>query len=197
VVQGTANYASIEGNAVTFPVGRFTTKKAVIGDYSVAGFVRGSGGSSNCYADFRVTNGIIPPPTIPDYAVTTSHCGSNILTSSGVSTVCLAVIKKPDAVSALLWNQVVQVSNADGTVEVMPILSVQTTAADQRSISLYANKAVLSQNFTVLDSKVATLTVNASNVPQAIEGRSAKGRYFLVESMTATTVSAALANPRP
>jgi hypothetical protein len=197
VVQGSATYASIEGNAVTVPVGRFTTKKSVVGDYSLAGFVRGSGGSSNCYADFRVTNGAIPPPTIPDYAVTTSHCGSNILTSSGVSTVCLAVIKKPDAANALLWNQVVQVTNADGTVEVMPILSVQTTAADQRSISLYANKAVLSQNFTVLDSKVATLTVNASNVPQGIEGRSSKGRYFLVESMTATTVSAALANPRP
>lgn len=189
---GVAEFASIEGVTVSVPVGRTKTSKGTAGDYSVSAFVKGTGGSSNCFTDFRVTTGTPPPPTVPDYAVAPTHCGPNLLSSSGVKTVCLAVVKKPDSISKLNWNQVVQITNADGTVEVLPILGISGTGTEQ-TVTLYANQSVAAQNFRVLDSRLATLTVTGANVPQAIEGRSGKGRYFIVDSLTSASVSSALA----
>lgn len=187
-----AEFASIEGTSVSVPVGRLTMKKANPGDYAVSGFVRNANGSFNCFTDFRVSNGPITPPAVPDYAVTPTHCGPNLLASSGVSTVCLAVVKKPESMDKLAWNQVVQIGNADGSVEVLPIVGVRTSGLEQ-TLALYANQSVASQNFRVLDTKTATLTMSSGNVPQSIEGRSARGRYFVVDSLTSPSVVAAMA----
>jgi hypothetical protein len=192
---GSATTASIEGVAVPLPVGRISTSKALVGDYSISGFVRGNGGSSNCFTDFRVTNENIPEPTIPDFSVTPTHCGPNLLVSSGVSTVCMAVIKKPETTEKLNWNQAVHITNADGSVEVLPIIAMRGEGVE-KAVTLYANQSVANQNYQVLDTRSALLTTSAANVPVSIEGRSLRQRYFIVESLTAASVSAALAKVR-
>jgi len=184
IVQGKADYASIDGASVTFPTGKSIITTKLKGDFSSNGFVRGAGGSSNCYADYTVIDDGIPiPPSAPAYTITTSNCGTNILASSGIKSVCIGVVKKASATEALSIQSVLLLTYSDGAKETMPVLSTKVDSSTQETWTLYSNKTVLSQNFQVLDTKTATLTKNSSGAYTAIEGRSARGNYYIVESM--------------
>jgi hypothetical protein len=187
-VAGSADYASIDGNSVQFPLGRLNVTKSTKGDYSAVGYVRGTGGSSNCYADYRIEDGIIPP--LAEFSITATHCGSNRLSTSGVKSACVAVVKKDPSWVEFTMPRVIMVTYDDESQEVLPLLAFKaippaagaTTMKDD--MTTYANGLVKGSTYTVADTRKATLTSEISGgVPVAVEGRSSKGRYFLVETL--------------
>ena len=89
-------------------------------------------------------------------------------------------------------NNVVTYTNA--TREVLPILSKKQQPGDgtahvKENLTLYSNTAVKSGDFMVLDTRQAVMTKMANaEVPVSIEGRTAKGNYFLVEQLKAHNI---------
>lgn len=185
VTQGAADFASIDGVTVSVPSGKRMITTKLLGDFSANGFVRGTGGSSNCFAEYKVTDPGTPiPPSSPAYSIIPAACGSNALTSSGVKTVCIGVLKKAEPSENLKIQNALLITYNDGVKEVMPVLSTKSVAADEELWTLYANKSVANQNYQVMDSKTATVMKRASDGAYlSIEGRSATGRYYVVDSL--------------
>lgn len=188
-VQGQADYASIDGVSVTIPSGKRLVTTKAIGDYSSNGFVRGSGGSSNCFADYKVVDGGTPPTT-PAYSVTPALCGKNAIPQSGIQSACIGVIQKGDSSESMKIQNVVMLKNTDGSVEVLPQISSKVNSTDpatgavEEQWTVYANKSMTSQNYQVLDTRAVTASKTSAGVYQSIEGRSTAGKYFLISTLS-------------
>lgn len=202
-VTGTADYASIDGNGVSVPVGKLQITRNNKGDYSATGFVRGTGGSANCFADYTVRDGVEPP--VGEFAITPTHCGSNRLPESGVKSACIAIVKKDASWKEFFMPQTVLLTHADGTQEVQPFLARKAIAGgmnpsrQKEDLTVYANGLVRGTSYTVAFTQKATLSSDiAGSVPVSIIGRSAGGRYFEVENFSPFLVSQHLSfiNPR-
>jgi hypothetical protein len=189
VTQGPADFASIDGVAVSIPSGKQLVTTKLLGDFSANGFVRGNGGSSNCFAEYKVSSGGTVPPAGPAYSVTPTACGANLLSSSGIKEVCVGVVKKSESSETLLVQNVVMISNQDGSKEILPVLAIKSIGGMggqlEEQWTLYANKGVTNQNYQVLDTRNAALVKRASDGQYiSLEGRSALGRYFIVDTFS-------------
>lgn len=183
-VTGTPTYASIDGNSVGFPVGRLNISKAAKGDYSATGFVRSASGSANCFASYSVQDGTVPPP-LAEFSLTTTHCGNNQYPESGVRSACIAFVKKDASWTDVKVSQALLLTYTDNSQEVLPLLA-KSTAGTREDWIVYSNLLVKGAKFPILDSRKATVTkLNPGDIPTALEGRSAKNRYFLAPSLTA------------
>ncbi len=197
-----ATDAQIEGVSVTVPNGKRVIQTTQKGTFTALGKVTNAVGTGNCTATYRVDDSVLPPE-IPNFAVVPSYCGENVVTETKVIQVCLGVVKRDTGIQDLRINQVVIVTYADASKEIMPIMARKlrpATAGDIRvkeDLFLYANSA-MGGKYYVMDSRAATLTKmdagqrrsRASEVPTAIEGRTIKGKYFLVEKLSPVNVSA-------
>ena len=102
----------------------------------------------------------------------------------------------------LRFNQVIIITYSDSSKEIMPIMARKLRASSEgdlrtkEDLFLYANSA-MGGKYYVLDSRTATLTKTdtarggsrATEVPTAIEGRTIKGKYFLVEKLSPVNVN--------
>ncbi len=203
-VSGTADYASIDGSQVSSPVGKLQITRANKGDYSATGFVRGTGGSNNCFAEYTVRDAIEPPP-IGEFAIAATHCGSNRYPESGVKSACIATVKKDTSWTSFFMPQVILVTNGDGSQEVLPLLARKTIPGDagasrqKDELTVYTNGHVKGATYTVADTRKATLTQEiVGGIPVALIGHSSKGRAFVIENLSPFFVNQHLAfiNPR-
>lgn len=196
---GTAlDFASIDGNSVGFPVGKLNVSRSTKGDYSATGFVRSSGGSANCYANYRIEEGN-PPSPVPEFAITPTHCGANVFSKNGIQSACLAVVKT-DASWSTAISQVALVNNVDKTQEVFPILarnqvpSTPGSAQITEQLVTYGGKLLKGSGSPVLDTR--PLKINklvAGDVPISMEGKSStSGRLYYVDPLSPYNVRAHL-----
>lgn len=202
VATGNVNYASIENKLVSFPVGKLVITAQTKGEFAATGFIRGPGGPNNCYADYKVTDDGGSTPTIPPYTVVPAYCGENTMLESKVYTVCVGVVRKDDSIPDLRLGQVLLVTYSDSTKEVLPILArkTRTRAEGETQVTedlvLYANGQNPGPGFVVLDTRQATLTKlpasspGGGEVPVGLEGRTATGKYFIVEQLSAQSTPA-------
>lgn len=193
--KGSVNYASIDGTQVEFPLGRKIVRPRQVGDFSTIGFVKSpSGFSANCGGDYKVTNEGGTPEEIPPYSVTAASCGKNVLPASGVTQVCLSVVKKSKADESMRMPIVAEIFFETGPREVLPILSTRknslsTATETVEDWTFYTNKVIPTQNFVVMDSRVGIAKKRVSDdVYTYLEGRSASGKYFQVKQFSALTV---------
>jgi hypothetical protein len=170
VASGTVTYSSIDGNSVATPVGRFNVSRTVKRDYSAVGFVRGPGGSMNCYAQYSIGDPSTPPP-LPDFAVVPSHCGANVYPESGVKSACLAGVKRDSAWKEQFISQTVLVNYTDNSQEVLPLLAkTSPTAAGFEDWTLYMG-ALTKATSAIADTKKATLTFSKPRQSSRFIGR--------------------------
>ena len=179
---GIVTSATIEGASVSFPVGTTNITPAALGAYTASGAVSGPGGSSNCSTQYVVAN-TGPEPTIPNFSVVPSYCGKNTFASSTVQTVCIGIVKKSDAIQNLRIGRVLLITYQNGAKEVLPIIANQQQPADNNgqakvALTLYANNSLAMKDYMVLDTRIGTITENATATPLAIEGQSTTGQYF-------------------
>lgn len=194
---GPATSADIDGTSVNFPFGKKMVTTTSVGTFNSKGTVRGAQGSSTCAASYTVSNDPTPPNT-PNLAVVPTYCGDNTLPTQ-VRKVCLAVIKKDSTIPDLRITEALIVTYQDQSKEIMPVISRRMrpqTPGDAKileDMTLYANTTVTADTYQVLDSRTAILTklppIRDGEVPASIEGRSAKGQYFIVDSLQAYAVS--------
>ena len=111
-------------------------------------------------------------------------------------------LPKDTSMHDLRFNQVIIITYSDSSKEIMPIMARKQRASSEGDIRakedlfLYANSA-MGGKYYVLDSRTATLTKmdsarggsRATEVPVAIEGRTIKGKYFLVEKLSPVNVN--------
>ncbi len=188
--KGKVDYASIDGNSVSVPVGRLNVNRTAVGDYSATGFVRGAGGSANCFGEYRIEDGTVPPP-IAEFAITPTHCGANVFPQSGIQSACLAVVKTDPSWQTTV-SRVVLVNNVDKSQEVLPILASNSLASGVGSSQatdqfvVYGGKSLAGSAVPVLDTRAGKLTrLIAGNIPKAVEGRSPNaGRLYLVKALS-------------
>jgi len=197
VSAGTISSATIDGFSVASPLGKRIIQPAQKGTFTANGTVSGTGGTGSCQAVYVVkdTGPPPPPPETPNLAVVPSHCGDNTVIESKVSRVCLAVVKKDQGMLDIRVTQALLVIYSDATREVLPLLSrrprpkPQGDLLSKEDLTLYANGSVAATDYQVLDTRAAVLTVTDTQVPVAVEGRTVKGRYFLVENLKSHGIS--------
>ncbi len=190
--KGNVTEATIDNIGVPFPVGKRILTPTAKGNFTSNGRVAGPAGSGTCFADYRVTDDTPPPPPpeTPNFAVVPTHCGDNKFPESGVSRGCLAIIKRDDSGTELKMNNVVLITYKDGTREVMPFASRKPKPGapgdilQKEELNLYANNSIPGKDFQVLDLRPATLTLQGG-VPRSLEGRTVKGKYFILENLKA------------
>jgi hypothetical protein len=187
---GQVDFASIEGNTVSTPVGKLNITRAAKGDYSATGFVRGPGGSANCYADFTIQEGQEPAP-LPEFSIVATHCGPNRLAESGIKSACLALVKSDASWKDFYTPELILVTNQDGSFEGLPVVARSTIASSpgasrgSESHAVYANGFAPTTTSPLLHVRKATLTqLLATKTPTAVEGRGSR-RIFLVEKLNA------------
>jgi hypothetical protein len=193
--------ASIDGNSVNIPVGKLNVTRTTKGDYSATGFIRGSGGSANCFTSYRIEDGT--PAPVPEFAITPTHCGANAFPENGIQSACLAVVKT-DASWTTAISQVVLVNNVDKTQEVLPILArnkvPSTPGATQGSEQLvtYGGKLAKGSAAPILDTRPLKISkLLAGDVPLSMEGNSpTSGRLYYVNPLSPFFVRAHLPDRR-
>jgi len=192
-----ATEGTIDGVSVNVPNGKRVITASTKGTFTALGRVGNANGSGNCTATYRVDD--VVNPDIPNFAVVPAYCGENVVTESGVAQVCIGLVKKDSGISDLRLNQAIVVTYSDATKEVIPIMARKTRpgSGDQvkEDLYLYANAAI-GGKYLVLDSRNAVLTKTVtrneqgrSETPNALEGRSLKGKYFLVEKLSPINVN--------
>lgn len=194
---GNVTAADIDGTPVNFPLGKKMITTTQVGSFNSKGTVRGAQGSSTCAASYSVTNDPTPPNT-PNLAAVPTYCGDNTLPTQ-VRKVCLAVIKKDSTIPDLRVTEALIITYQDQSKEIMPVISRRMRPQNPgdakvlEDMTLYANTTVTADTYQVLDSRTATLTklppIRDGEIPASIEGRSAKGQYFIVDSLQAYAVS--------
>lgn len=192
--QGTVSQAFIDGDSVSFPVGHKTITPSTKGQHQVFGSVSGPGGNGTCRATFGVEDNT--PQPIPNLTVVPAYCGLNTLIETNVREVCLSVLKKEARNGSQFVNEVLLITYSDMTKEVLPVIHrkrLDESSSQQRDeLTLYANLAVKEGNYLLLDSRRATITsqrVSSGLVPSSLEGRTAKGKYFIVDHLASGTIS--------
>ena len=190
--QGSVTAASIEGTTVPFPAGKKIITPVAKGTFTATALVTGPGGSNTCSGSYDVEGEDPVDPTTPNFAVVAAYCGDNTIAETPISKVCMAVVKKDSTMTDLRVNQVLLVTYRDTTKEVMPIILRKSQpqapgdAQRKEDLTLYANTPVSADKFLVLDTRSATLTKivqGGTEVPSSIQGRTAKGYYFVVDSL--------------
>lgn len=199
-VAGNATSADIDGTPVSMPLGKKVITTTAKGTYNARGNVSGPGGSNSCYASYTVEEGITPPPGTPNLALVPTYCGENNLPTQ-VRKVCLAVVKKDSKMPDLRVQEALLITYQDQTREAMPVISrrlkpkMSGDTKVMEEMTLYANTAITSEQFQILDSREAILTklpmsrYRDGEIPTALEGRSAKGQYFIIEKLSPYAVS--------
>jgi len=199
--KGQVTAAAIEGSSVSLPLGKKLVTPSANGTFSATANVTGPGGSNSCWVSYTVSNDVPPPPPdTPNFAAVPTFCGENTLMQTKVRKVCLAVFKKDETTMDLRLHEALLIQYADLSREVMPIISRRPRLADagdlkvQEDLTLYSNSTINAKDYLVLDTRQATLTklppqVRGGEVPTAIEGRSAKGQYFIVDKLEPFAVS--------
>lgn len=190
-----ATSGSIDGVSVNVPNGKRVITPTQKGTFSALGKVTNKDGSASCSAIYSVEDGV--NPETPNFAVVPVYCGENVITETKVANVCIGVVKKDAGIQDLRINQAIIVTYSDTSKEVMPIMARKPRAKVEGDVSvkedlfLYANQA-MGGKYLVLDSRAATLTKmvtgKRSETPMAIEGRTIKGKYFLVEKLSPVSV---------
>lgn len=197
---GNVTYASISGNSVTFPVGRITTSQKNPGDYFATGFVRGPGGAANCDGYYSVTGGTDPEPTLPEFAVTSSACGANYYPQTGIKSACVATVKRDPAWTEVYLDQVVLLTNADGTQNALPLMAFKNTpgagGANIEEWNAATGGTVTGGAYPLVEQKYAKLTKNAGGTATALEGRNALGKLYLVQQLSAARMATHLVSAR-
>lgn len=192
---GQVSSASIEGTPVSFPVGKKIITPASKGSYTANASVSGPGGTGSCWASYLVDEGA--QPGTPNFAVVPSYCGENILAQTQVRKVCLSIVKKDATVPDLKIPEVLMLTYTDQSYEVLPIISRRIRQQGpgevqmQEDLTLFANASIQAETFQVLDTRLALLTKTPGkrDIPVSVEGRSAKGQYFIVEKLSPFNVS--------
>lgn len=187
--QGSVVSATIDGTAVNFPFGQKVFQPAYASTWTAIGKVVAANGQvGQCSDTYQVDEPGIPP-TDPELAVIPSYCGSNTLTETSISEVCLAVLKHGVTKRNLKLNDVLIITYRDGTQEVFPIvhrrLPSTRSARANEVLTLYANGIVHQGIQLKLDTREAILTQNSFTTPPtplAIEGR-ANIQYFIVDKL--------------
>ncbi len=182
---GGANYASIDGGEVSTPVGKRILNPKNKGDYSAVGFVRltSSGASANCYAEYRVDDGGVLPPDLPVFGLTPTYCGSDSNSSStGISRVCLGVLKKDSNMTHSGFIESISVKYLDGSEELLPVIARRPvgSSVSKDELALFANAVVAgsSGSGSALDTRLATVTKGTDGAPSLIEGKTKSGKNF-------------------
>jgi hypothetical protein len=175
-----ATNATIDGVKVNVPSDKLAVKVTKKGDLSAVGFVSGAGASANCYADYRVDDGGVPP-TIPNYGLVMSYCGPDSNgTSTGISRVCVGTLKKDPAVNHTGFTQAIHVRYADGTAEVLPVVAKRPvgTSASQEEWGLFANGVASGNSGATIDMRLATVSKAADGTPSQLEGNTRTNKRF-------------------
>jgi len=187
--KGGANTASINGNTVSVPLGRMTVSHTVKAQYSAVGFVRGAGGSNNCFADYQVGDGG-DPAELPELALVPTHCGPNHYPQTGIKSACLASVKRDSSWKDFFVSQVVLLTYADNTQEVLPMLASKPGNSPGGGIGVEewtnaVGTVVSGGTYPVLDTKYAKITKQlAGGVPTALEGRNYQGKLYLIQKLS-------------
>lgn len=190
-VQGNAATASIEGTPVPIANGKKMVKPAAAGNFTASANATGPGGTGTCQASYEVSDDDPIDPSAPNFSIIPSYCGTNTLAATKVTKVCLAVVKKDAAMTGLRVTQTVMITYEDGTKEVLPIIAVAARPknpgeATKEDLTLFTNNLIPASNYLVMDTRKAILTKSFNGereVPSAIEGRTATGKYFMVEQL--------------
>ncbi len=187
---GAVDFATIDENQVSVPVGKLNVSRSVKGDYSAKGFVRGATGSASCFAEYRVEEGTEPPP-IAEFSVIATSCGKNRFPESGVASACLGVVKTEDSWSEFRIPSVLLVKNQDDSFEALPVLAQQGSVPFPGAVQVSQDLVTYGSGFSrapgspVLDIKRSQLTRNAGTEEALkLEGRNTRGRLFLIESFS-------------
>lgn len=188
---GNPVYTSINGNQVPSPVGRINVSHTVAKAYSATGFVRASSGSANCFVNYTVEDGTTPPP-IAEFSLTPTHCGNNQYPESGIKSACIAMVKKDPSWNDVKITQALLLTYSDNSQEVLAPLA-KSSATSKEEWTAYTGLLAKGTAVPVLDTRKATITkILPGEIPTAIEGRSARGRYFLVPSLASSPIRAFL-----
>jgi len=195
--QGNVTSASIEGTSVPFPFGKKIVTPSQQGNFTASALVSGPGGSNTCSASYEVEGNDPVDPTTPNFAVVAAFCGDNVIAETPISKVCLGVVKKDSGMTDMRFSQVLLVTYRDTTKEVMPVILKKTqpqASGDtqvREELTLYANASVSADKYMVLDTRSASVTKlpqGSGDVPTAIQGRTAKGYYYVVDQLHAFNV---------
>ncbi len=187
--QGQVTSAELNGQSVSISGGEVQITPSMGGNYSVKGKVVGPGGTHECFGPYSVEG---PTPNVPNYTIIPTFCGDNTIIETQVKQVCLGVVKFSYTVKELSIKDIMLVTYRDGSQDLMPLLNrSQKTLSRDNSRAMqqwifYANNLVLKNNNTMLDTRIASVTLGSSgslvDVPLAISGRTIKGgQAFNVE----------------
>jgi hypothetical protein len=187
---GAVDFATIDENPVSVPVGKLNVSRSVKGDYSAKGFVRGPSGSASCFAEYRVEEGKEPPP-LAEFSVIATSCGKNRFPESGVASACLGLVKTEGSWNEFRIPNVLLVKNQDESFEALPVLAQQTnapfpgTVRATEDLFTYGSGFARSPGTPVLAIKKSTLTRDTSSDEAVkLEGWSSRGKLFLIESFS-------------
>lgn len=190
-VQGNATGASIEGTPVPVTNGKKLIKPASEGNFTASANATGPGGTGSCQASYEVRDDGGIDPSAPNFSIIPSYCGMNTLAATKVTKVCLAVVKKDATMAGLKVTQAVMIHYDDGSKEVLPVIAAAARPknpgeATKEDLTLFANNLIPASNYFVMDTRKAILTKSFNGereVPSAIEGRTASGKYFMVDQL--------------
>ncbi len=182
---GVVSYASIDGNPVPTPLGKLSVSQSTPRVYTATGFVRGPEGPRNCFANYTVVDGTKPPQLAP-FSITPSYCGTNAYPESGIKVACLASIKKDPAWKEAYISDLILLTATDNTQEALPLMA-KASRPDRDDWVVYGN-GLMRSSLTVVETKKAGIKYQG-RVPVAAEGRSSKGRYFLLESLSGSLLA--------
>lgn len=190
---GEVTSALIDGVNVGIPVGQTTITPTEVGQHQSSGLVEGPGGRGTCRITYSVEDNT--PQPIPDLTVVPSYCGSNDEGHPDISQVCLAVLKSVSANGRSQYvRDAVLITYTNSAKEVLPIIhrKAGTPAGAEilEEVTAYANLAVREGDYMVLDTRKVIVTKRLTggpegSIPTRMEGRSATGKYFRIDKMTA------------
>lgn len=193
---GNVTEASIDGNPVQFPLGKFNIARLSVGQYAATGFAKGPGGSVNCFTDYRVTEA---PPPMAEFILTPTFCGENQFPESGVKSACLALVKT-DPSWTMTAKEILLLNHTDRPLEAMitlastPISGGAGPGQTANELVNFGNALNLGGLVPVLNTRNVTMVQAAGGgAPLSLKGRSShKGRLFSVPKLSLSDVHSAL-----
>lgn len=178
VTRGTPALASIDGVAVAVTGGSISVTKNVANRYTAQGLVQSGAKTASCPASYTYTGGDVPPPVAPNHALVPTYCGADANGStSGISKVCLAELKKDAALTHKGFTQAILLTFNTGLTEMLPIIA-RKVSGTKDDLALYTGGVVAGTQTTTLDTRRATLQRAADGSPAQVEGRSKGGVNF-------------------
>ncbi len=175
-----ATSATIDGVRVNVPSDKLMVKVTKKGDLSSVGFVSGSGASANCYADYHVDDGGVPP-VIPNYGLVMSYCGADSNGSAtGISKVCIGTLKKDPTVNHTGFTQAIHVKYSNGSEEVLPVVAKRPVGSSrsQEEWGLFANNVISGGSGATMDMRLATVSKLPDGTPTQLEGNTQTNKRF-------------------